>query len=248
MLHQSNCPGAFFKRTFAREQEVHRATQAVKIGPVIDVVAVEQLFGGDVIDGANHVFVVGQRDRFFVVLIDNAGHAEVQNFDLAFVSYQQVGRFDVAVNHAPVMGVLQAVAGLADITGDVSKRQLAFAFDQLLQFQADHIFHDQVVIGPVLVHIVSTHNVGVVERSGGAGSLCETSQKGGIFQQGWGQNFDGHATIQLSVFGQINGPPTTFAQDAEQFVFPQEKPGEAATPQLIVLPTGNQPGVDQFFG
>ena len=52
------------ERRFAGQQKVERAPQPVDVSTMVHRVAVERLFGGEVIGGAQNVFVVHDRQGF----------------------------------------------------------------------------------------------------------------------------------------------------------------------------------------
>ena len=98
------------------EDEVERAAQAVQVGPPIDRMAVERLFGGQIVGRAEHVFVVCDRQRGFLA-VGEFGQSQVQHFDRALGVDQQIGRLDVAVDQAGFVGMFQSVGRLGDVVG-----------------------------------------------------------------------------------------------------------------------------------
>ena len=98
---------SFGKRGMPGQHVIERAAEAVDVGPMIDRMAVERLFGGQIIGRAQHVFVVGDRQRRFVG-VGELGQSQIENFDGPLQIDQQVGRLDVAMDQARFVGVLQA--------------------------------------------------------------------------------------------------------------------------------------------
>ena len=59
--HQPLSQRPLDKRRAAGEQKEHRATETVDVGPRIDRVAVQRLFGGEVVGRAEHLLIVSDR-------------------------------------------------------------------------------------------------------------------------------------------------------------------------------------------
>ena len=101
---------------FAGEHLVEDDAEGVDVGAVVDGVGGGALFGGHVLGGAHdRGAVVVFRGPWSVIRGGNdASEAEVGDFDLAGLSEEDVFGFDVAVDDAAVVGVLEGVADLGD--------------------------------------------------------------------------------------------------------------------------------------
>ena len=111
MLHQSLRDRSLWKRSVARQHEVERAAEAVDVGPCVNPVAVERLFGGKIVDGADHLLVVGHRQRG-LRLVGEPRQPHVENLDRAGLVDQQIGGLDVAVNQSVGVRIGQPLGGL----------------------------------------------------------------------------------------------------------------------------------------
>ena len=113
----------------AGQQEIQRTAQAVDVGPGVDAVAVQGLLRGKIVGRAQHVFVEGHGKRG-VLVAGESGQAQIEHFDHFLLIDQQIGRFDVAVDQAGLVGMGQSVGRLADVVGGDKIIQRAFVFDQ----------------------------------------------------------------------------------------------------------------------
>ena len=84
---------------------------------LIDAVAIAGLLGGQIIGSAQHVFLMGNRQRGLLIVFVPTGQAHIEHFDHASRIDQQVGRLNIAMHEPCLMGVLQTFGGLADVIG-----------------------------------------------------------------------------------------------------------------------------------
>ena len=61
LARQGVAVALFEKGRIAGEHEVQRASETVDVGPGVDLVAVDGLLRGQVVDGADHFLIVGHR-------------------------------------------------------------------------------------------------------------------------------------------------------------------------------------------
>ena len=102
----------------AREQVEQRAAQAVDVGPGVGVAGVRRLLGRHVVDRAHHLAALRQACPRWPACREFSsmpGQAHVEDLHRALRVQQQVRRLDVAVDHALVVGVLQAPGRLEDV-------------------------------------------------------------------------------------------------------------------------------------
>ena len=109
-LFHDGIPG---KDRHAVNQHVQRTAQAIDISPVVGALGADRLLRGHEVDGshdrAGHRQFAGCRVGCRVA---PASQSHVQHLDRAFSISQQVAWFDVAMDHAFVMGVDNPLAGL----------------------------------------------------------------------------------------------------------------------------------------
>ena len=102
------------ERRVAREQIIKRGAQAVDIGADIDAVAVQCLFRGEVIGGAQDALVVLLGENIFFI-VEKTGQAHVQDLDRPVTIHEEIPRLDVAMDESRLVGMLKADRGLADV-------------------------------------------------------------------------------------------------------------------------------------
>src|SRR4051812_45554278 len=97
------------------------AAEAVNVGADINGGSVAELFGSAVADGAeNRSGARDLRGGFF----HGKREPHVDNFDSAAAGEHQVRRFDIAMNEAVFVRVLQAQSGLAHrFAGEVNRQR-----------------------------------------------------------------------------------------------------------------------------
>ena len=117
----------------AGQQEIEGGPQAVDVGADVHGMAVDRLFRGEVVGGAEDVPLVVLLGEAVVGVVEEAGQAHVEDLDDALAVQQQVGGLDVAVDQAGLVGVVQAEGGLADVVGGARHVHRPAALDDVLQ-------------------------------------------------------------------------------------------------------------------
>ena len=125
------------KRRVASQQVIERAAEGIDVGAGIDIMAVERLFGRQVVGGAEHIFVMGDGQRR-LGFTGEQGQAQIQNLHDTFVVDEQVCGFDITMDQAAFVGVLQTVGCL----NDVVRRH------REVQKTRRKVLHDRVQVGP----------------------------------------------------------------------------------------------------
>src|SRR5262245_15282722 len=152
------------ERRLAGQQVVERAAQAVDIGANIDEVRVACLLGGDVVGGADeHSLFAAGADHVGRLAGDlQPGQAPVEDLDdrvgralpgdagggLVVArrrDQEQVGRFDIAVDQAHRVRVLEPRGDLANVVARLADRQRAGQLHHLAQVGALDKLHGEVV-------------------------------------------------------------------------------------------------------
>ena len=114
--------GALGEGRAANEQIVKRAAEGIDVRPGVGGMAVLRLFRGKVVGGPQHLFVVGLGQSPLLVFVTAKCEAEIEDLDRAFVVEDEVGRLDVTVNKAFVVGVLQTEGCLANEINRLANR------------------------------------------------------------------------------------------------------------------------------
>ena len=180
-----------------------------------------------------------------LLLRTQPGQTQVENFDNSIFGEQQVGRFDVSMNNAPFMGVVQSFRRLTHRFGRFGKLKRAFFQHQLFQILASNVLHDQKMDIAFVVYVIRLHNVGVVERSNRLRFAMKTRQISSVVHQVLRQHFNGHLSLHSGVFCQINTAHAACAQMRQQFVSAQQKALMFSLHQKIMLPGREQPPFDE---
>ncbi len=129
---------------------------------MVHLLRICQLFRGYVLRCAERHF----RLRQIRVLRPPARHfgkAEIGDLHPAFSVDQNIARFDVAMDDAFLMSVLQRVADFRHDGQRLFGRQGLPGLLHLPQIQAIHVFHDEVVEVSGLSEIVYPHNIRVIQ-------------------------------------------------------------------------------------
>ena len=154
--------------------------QGVHIGPPVDGGGVAgQLLGAHVVGRPEELAGEGQAGQGQQVGIGGAGHAEVEDLRLTGLLHEDVGGLEVAVDDAPVVGVLHGVADprhQAQAGGEVE----AVAVGVLVQGQAADELHGEeglAVVGQA--GLVDLGDAGVVQPGQDLGLVGEALDQGG---------------------------------------------------------------------
>ena len=89
---------------------------------------------------------------------------------------QHVGRLQVAVDDAALVGVVHGAGQRLDQGGGVARR-LRRAVELLLQAAAVEIFQREIRLAVVLADLVNLHDVGVLQPGDGLGLDLEAQQR-----------------------------------------------------------------------
>jgi hypothetical protein len=111
------------------------------------------------------------------VLVGALGQAEVGDARLALGVDQDVGRLEVAVQHAAAVREVDRLGDDADVAHRLQRRQRVFAH-QFGQAAALDVIHREVVLPLLLADLVDGDDVGVLEAGGGPGFLLEAAHVG----------------------------------------------------------------------
>ena len=181
--------------------------------------------------------------------MEEAGQAEVENLDDAGAIHEQIGRLDVAVDQAGLMGVLQAEGGLVDVMGGAIRVQGAAALDEVLQTDAVHVFHDEEMEFAVAVDVVGADDVGVAQLGDGLGLAVEAFDGAGVVGLAGRQHLDGDGAAHDPMGTEIDGAHAAGAERFEDGVLAAEdEVAPAAAQHLIGLEAGEQTFGDQGVG
>jgi len=154
---------------------------------------------------------------------DDLGDAEVGQDGLALLAEHDVGRFQVPVDDAGLVGIAQSGEGI-DQDADHFARRHAPAVDPvggqvgLQRIALEQLHHHEVQ--PVLhVEVVDLDDVGVAEGGHGACLPAETRQEFLLLHQVGAQHLDRHVPVELRVVGLVDLGHPAATERLEDAVF-----------------------------
>ena len=227
----------------AGQEEVERAPQGVDIRAVVEVGTFHGLFGGQVVDRPQHPLVLAV--GLLHVGACQAGQPHVDDLHHPLPVDQQVGRFDVAMDHVLLVPVRQAVGRLPDMVRGGLEVQRPLRIDHLLKVLPVDVLHDDEIAAAFGVDAVRPDDVGMVEGGDGSGLGEEPFQGVGVLADLPGKDFQRHSAVHLDVFAEEHASHAAAPQQFDQLVLTQ-KEGTSSRQQLAGLPPGEQffPGQD----
>jgi hypothetical protein len=116
-------------------------------------VGVAELLGGGVVRRA-HAHPLAGAVGVADLVLQEAGQAQVEDLHPPVGGQQQVGGLEVAVDQAPLVGVLQRQRRLVAVVGRPSRRNPAALLEHAGQAVALDVLHDQEVAAVVLLAVV----------------------------------------------------------------------------------------------
>ena len=222
---------AFERQTTGRHLIEHHA-EGPDIGAMVGLVA-QRLLGRHVGRGADGCALAGQLRRRRGQL----RQAEIHHDGAALGGDHDVGRFDVAMDGAVVVGFLEPLGHLnpeIDQPVDV-ERPLADHRRELAAFEIGHR-DERLPIG--LIDLVDRANVGVVQRRRGTGFAKETGL--GVFRAEClgGKEFERNEPLQPQILGFIDNAHPAFPEFFENFVMGDGLPDHSSVVYPIVESRG----------
>ena len=121
------------------------------------------------------------------------GEAEVGDVRLAAVVQEDVGRLEVAVEHAALVGVVNGVGHRRQQPRGVARRQGPRRLGETASLEE---FHTQIGVAVTDADVVNGHDVGVVEAGGGLGLGPEALEVFGRRQRPGQQHFQGDDAVE----------------------------------------------------
>ena len=148
-----------------------------------------------------------------------AGQAKVENLETPVGGDKEVAGFDVLVNDAPRVGIMQAGTDLQQVVHHLIERQGPAIVDNFPQGAALDVFHhDEHGLVPRL-DVVDLDNVIVVELGNGDGFLLEVAHKFIVHGHVVKKHLDGHRHVQAGVQPLVDDAVSAAADDVGHEVF-----------------------------
>ena len=146
-----------------RHQFVEDGSERKNVGSVVDLFA-RDLFRRHIKGGAHDRAGQGQGGGG-----GQPGDAEVDDVGCSLLVDEDIRRFDIAVDDAFPMGIVQGVADPGDQSDDFFELEPLARCQELFQALAVHIFHGDKRLPQVFAHFVDGDNIGMGEVPGRAG-------------------------------------------------------------------------------
>jgi hypothetical protein len=160
-----------------------------------------------------------------LVADDQLGDAEVRQGSVARHVEQDVRRFEIAVDDAAPVRIIQRGG---DLPGqlDHAVRRKPPAAQQVIEAAAFHQAHDQVAVRIDAPKIVHGDDVRMLQPGGQLRFVLKTGHEFGFFGQVGRENFHGDFAPDVHLVGAVNGRHTTLADQFEQLVSVERRSGE----------------------
>jgi len=198
----------------AGEEVIHGAAEAVLIGATIDVAAVFGLLRGDVIVGAETILSEDHGEGEFVLIFFAAifpidkSEAEVEQLDRPVLFDEDVGRLDIAMDHAAFVSVVERIGKLGGDIAGLSGSEDTLTIDAFLKIDPLDEFHDDEVDRTVEIidvfEAVGFYDTRVIEFHSDAGFELEAGAHGGVVLVPIGEDFEGDEFAGVKVPGEIH--------------------------------------------
>ena len=138
---------------------VHGDAEGIDVAPLIREFPL-RLFRGNIVDTAHGLGSAGSLGRY------RAGNAEIRHLQVVVFRQNNVLRLDVAVDDAPRVGCLQAFRDLDREVHCFIGLQPALLVDIVLQGDALHQLHDDIVEVVFIDHVIIIHDIRMDQRAG----------------------------------------------------------------------------------
>ena len=153
---------------------------------------------------------------------------EVDQMRRAVIVEHHVTGFDVAVNHASTVSVVQRARHLFEQIGYLAhgRQPPLVLFDALGQRAAGQQLHYEVVDALLRTKVINVDDVRVFESSRGFGFPVEPFDSPGLLRELRGQHLDGDVPFQGALVAFVDGPHTPHAEQLAQFILPEALTGQ----------------------
>ncbi len=212
------------KGCFTGQQEIERATQAVNVGPDVNVVTALPLFGCRIVHAPEELARGGQVADGRLLAAFQRGQAEIDDLHLARERDDQVLRFDVAVNQSLTVDVVETNRGLADQLTRFGDRQQTALPDQFGEGGTFDELHDDHLRVVKRLGLVDGDDVRVRQARGQLGFALESQDRVGVGDQFRPDHLQDHGPLQQPMHGHVHSAhaaATQHAQDGITRMLPQ---------------------------
>ena len=207
LVHQH--PRITAERKFARYQFKQNDAERIQVrAPVRRMSFSARLFGRHIGGRPKHLSV--KRDRNLANF--PSGQTKIHEVRLPIAIDQNVGRLEVAVDHAAIMSVLKGVDNCRADFGGLAHRGL-LAREPIVERNAADEITDDVHRVAVASHLVHAHDIWMLKLSGRAG-FSQKFFEILVIEPTTMRNLDGHRAVELAV---SRFPNRAESSDSEEF-------------------------------
>ncbi len=191
---------------------IEGGSQRVHVGPEIKVIGTIPLLGTHII-GCSHD---GSIRRHGSAIVKGLGETHVHQFRLTVLVHDNVGRFDIAMDHVVfVPRISQRQRHLANDLQGGHFRHDPGSFEARLQRLPANIGHGQIVNPGIFTRLVGRDNVGVLKPGAQTHLVQKAFHLFLVRRQGLGQDFDGDVTIHRQLAGKKHFSHSSLAQQRQ---------------------------------
>src|SRR5579885_963692 len=202
------------KRELTGEHLIENDAKRIDIAAI--VAHAVRLFGGHIFGRADHCARAGQH----LCALHGLGQAEIDQVRVAVRAQEDIRGFDIAMNDAVIVGVLQRRSDLAEEAGSLFESELLVAEEVIAQGAAVDIGHNQVVPGTLLAEVVEGQDMIMGKRADGQGLAFKAAYKRFVASI---QNLHSHLAAHSAVVGQVHLHHATLCNAAAEFVASQRQ-------------------------
>ena len=192
---------------------VERCAERVEVTANVDVLRVARLLGGDVLRRADRRPIARERHVGGPLREPHVGQLHVA----VFVD-EDVAGFDVAMDHAALVGVVERLRHLLAHLQHVFFGEDAPFDEQRAQRLALDELHDEEVVTTLFAEVVARDDVRIVERSDDARLAAQPIDVATVARQRRLQDLQRHDAVELLVARLEHGPHRARADAVEDLV------------------------------
>ena len=228
----------------ANEEEIERAAEGVDVAATVGLVAVAGLLWREIIGRSEHLLVMFARQRSRLVAVGQ-GQPHVEDLHRPPLVEHEVGRLDVTVDEPLIVGVLEPRGCLAEIFGHLADIERPLPLHLRVKIRAvDVLEHDEVDC-PRRLEVERPGDIGMIEAGRRLRFPFEAGQIGTLLHPLHRQDLDGHLVVEGGMFRQVDAAHAAGAEEPQQLVFAEDEALVTPLAELIDLPGGELPRLDE---
>lgn len=207
---------------FAGEHFVEDNAEGIDVGAVIDLRWILELLRRHVVGCAKGCAGAGEGDGTFF-FADDFGDSEVGDLHAAAGVEEDVFGFDIAVEDAFFVGVLECVADFGDDGEGFGGRKFTHTHG-LAEVESVNEFHDEVIEAAGVAEVVDHDDVWMVEAGEDAGFAHETLGEVRIGAELPGEKLEGDFAAEMKLAGFIDIAHAAAADEFEDLELREDGP------------------------